>query len=85
MKDLYQCKECGFLSTYYPGFIYVNGELLCEYCAIKTTGVISSTNLKSSNSEYMVASPQLKKLAENQKSLTPEMVQLINENFWELF
>jgi hypothetical protein len=42
--------------------------------------------IKSSNNKYTVqASHKLKKLAENQKSLTPEMVGLINENFWELF
>ena len=39
----------------------------------------------SSNSEYMSPSAQLKKLAENQKSLTPEMIDVINDNFWELF
>lgn len=62
MKDLFQCKECGFLSTYYPGFIKVNGELLCEYCARENHGVIRNTNLKSSNKKYMVthtASPKL--------------------------
>ena len=39
----------------------------------------------SSNSDYMSPSAQLKKLAENQKSLTPEMIDVINDNFWELF
>jgi len=53
VKNLYQCKECGFLSTYYPGFIKVNGELLCEYCARENHGVVRSANLKSSNSDYM--------------------------------
>lgn len=28
---------------------------------------------------------QLKYLAKDQESLTPEMVELINENFWDLF
>ena len=46
--------------------------------------IVRSSNT-AHNSEYKSPSAQLKKLAENQKSLTPEMVQVINENFWELF
>ena len=49
MKELYQCNDCGFLSTYYPGFMYVHGELHCEYCARVNHGSIRSINFKSSD------------------------------------
>lgn len=49
MKELYQCHECGFLSTAYRAFIKVHGELHCEVCARRDHGVYRSTVTKKEN------------------------------------
>ena len=41
--------------------------------------------LQNTSSDISNIQQALKKLAENQTSLTSEMIEVINENFWELF
>ena len=41
--------------------------------------------IKNTSSDISNIQQVLKKLAENQTSLTSEMIEVINENFWELF
>jgi len=40
MLDLFNCNECGFLSTHKKAFLRIHNELYCEYCSEKLHGVL---------------------------------------------
>jgi hypothetical protein len=40
MRDIYQCHECGFMSTDRKLFVSTHGELHCENCAEREHGTV---------------------------------------------
>ena len=67
MRELYQCHECGFLSTVRKAFNLVHNELHCEYCDSK--GHSEQTIFKAPNNDYTklpkVKDPELSKCIKN--------------------